>query len=84
MEEKEIGKIEKYFSHVGVGIIELTADLKVGDAIHIKGHTTDFSQMVESMQVEHSPVDKASSGSSVGIKAKEKVRPGDKVYLIME
>jgi putative protease len=81
MEEKEIGMVEKYFSHVEVGIIKLSGNIKLGDAIHIKGHTTDFTQNIESMQVEHKTVEQASSGEEVGIKVKERVRPGDKVYL---
>jgi len=84
MEEREIGKIEKYFSHVEVGIIKLTGDIKLGDGIHIKGHTTDFTQKVESMQREHSSVNEASSGDEIGVKVKERVRPGDTVYLVAE
>lgn len=84
MEEKEIGKVEKYFSHVGVGVINLTSAAKAGDTLHIKGHTTDFTQKIESMQVEHKPVEEAFSGSSIGIKVKDRVRPGDTVYLVTE
>lgn len=84
MEEKEIGIIEKYFSHVGVGVIKLSSDIKIGDIIHIKGHTTDFSQKIESMQIEHNSITQASSGDIIGVKVKDRVRPGDKVYRIIE
>ena len=83
MEEKEIGAIEKYFSQAGVGVLNLkNQELKIGDIIHIKGHTTDFTQKIESMQVEHKAINLATPGSSVGLKVKDRVRPGDKVYLV--
>jgi len=58
-EEKEIGKVSSYFTHVSVAAIELTGKLKVGDKIHIKGHTTDFEQKVDSMQIERKEVKEA-------------------------
>ena len=83
MEEKEIGEIEKYFSQAGVGVIKIkTGEIKIGDTLHFKGHTTDFTQSIESMQVEHKPISLATPGSSVGLKVKDRVRPGDKVYLV--
>ena len=57
MAEKEIGKVSSYFSHVGVAAIKLSAGLKVGDKIHIKGHTTDFEEPVKSMQIEKDSVE---------------------------
>ncbi len=81
-EEKLVGQITHYFSHLGVGIIDLTGgELKVGDTIHIKGKHTDFSQTVDSMQIEHQNVSRAEKGKSVGIKVKEKVREHDQVFL---
>jgi len=56
----------------------------VGDKIHIKGHTTDFEQVVESMQIENRPVEEAKAGDDVGIKVKERVRPNDTVYRVIE
>lgn len=85
MEEKEIGKITHYFSHVGVGLIEISdGELKAGDTIAIKGHTTNLEQKIDSMQIEHETVETAKKGDSVGIKVKERVRPHDKVYKIIE
>ena len=81
-EEKEIGKVMGYFDKVQVVAIELTDTLKVGDTIHIKGATTDFTQKVESMQVEHESVKEVKAGSSVGIRVKDKARPNDKVYKV--
>jgi len=82
MEEKEIGKVSSYFSHVGVAAIKISGKLKIGDRIHIKGNTTNFEQKVESMQIEKESIKEAKKGSHVGIKVSEKVRPNDKVYLV--
>lgn len=79
-DEKPLGKITHYFSKIGVGIIKLTGPLKVGDQIQFKGHTTDFTQMVDSIQLEHRPIQAAKKGDEVGIKAAQKVREGDQVY----
>jgi putative protease len=82
MQEKEIGKITHYFGHIGVGIIELSDALRVGDSIHIKGHSSDFSQAIESMQIEHANVLEAKSGDSIGIKVAQKVHPHDQVFKV--
>lgn len=83
-EEKEIGKVTHYFTNIGVAVIDLSAELKVGDTIHIQGHTTDFIQKVESMEIEHKAVEKAGKGKSIGLKVDERVREGDRVYKIVE
>ena len=81
MEGKEqIGKITHYFDRVGVAVIELSSDLKVGDRISIEGATTSFEQVVESMQVEHEPITHAKVGDEIGLKVSERVRRGDRVY----
>ncbi|MCM8823779.1 MAG: hypothetical protein NC822_03780 [Candidatus Omnitrophica bacterium] len=81
MEEKEIGVVTHYFGKISVGIIELKDSLKVGDTIHIKGTHDDFTQVVESMQIEHNNVTFGRKGDLVGIKVIQKVHPQDKVYL---
>lgn len=84
MEEERIGKVMKYFAKVGVAAIELTdGTLSLGDTVHIKGHTTDFQQEIESMQMENKPVQKASIGQVVGIKVSERVRDKDEVYRVI-
>ena len=80
MDEKLIGKITHYYNNIGVGIVELTETLKVGDAIQIKGKSTDFEQPVDSIQIEHKSVDSAGKGDVIGIKVKQKVKEGDEVY----
>lgn len=84
MPEEDVGKVSDYFAKIGVAAIELTGSLSVGDTIHIKGHTTDFEQKVESIQIEHQNVEKANPGDSIGIKAKERVREHDVVYKVTE
>jgi len=79
---EEVGKVFTYFSKVGVAGIKLTGTLAVGDTIRIKGATTDFEQRVESMQIERTPIQKAESGASVGIKVEDRVRPNDVVYKV--
>jgi putative protease len=79
---EEVGKVTHYFSRVGVAAVVLSKTLKKGDRIRIKGATTDFEQVVESMEIDHKPVDVAMPGDMVGIKVKERVRKKDKVYLI--
>ena len=83
MQEKEIGKITHYYGHISVGIVELTDTLKIGDSIHIKGHSSDFNQVVDSMQIEHQNISEAKAGDIVGIKVIQKVHPHDKVYKIV-
>ena len=84
MEEKEIGEVTHYFSKIGVAAIKINSDsLNAGDNVHIKGHTSDFQQSIESMQVEHQEVQSAKKGEVIGIKVKDHVREGDKVYKII-
>jgi GTPase len=83
--EEEIGKITHYFSKINVGVLELTkGELHIGDTIHIKGHTSDFYQKVESMQVEHNPVDNAKPGEPVGIRVESPVRENDIIFKVTD
>ena len=81
-EEKLIGKIIHFYTNIGVGIIELSDALNVGDKIHVKGGSTDFEQTVDSMQVEHANVQAAKAGDSIGVKLNEKVKEGDEVFKV--
>lgn len=85
MPEEEVGKISDYFRKIEVAAINITqGTLSVGDTIHIKGHTTDFTQTVESMQIEHEQIQTAKPGDSIGIKVNEPVRDHDTVYKVTE
>jgi putative protease len=82
MPEEKIGTIIKFFSKISVAAIKLDATLSVGDTIHIQGHTTDFTQRIESMQIENENVDSAGPGADVGIKVQDRVREHDTVYKV--
>jgi hypothetical protein len=81
-EEVEIGHVTHYFSKLNVVAIELTGGLKVGDTIRIKGHTTDFTEKIESMQIDRASIAQAAAGQNVGIIVKDHARVGDKVFRV--
>lgn len=76
----KIGRITHFFTKISVAVIELTAPLAVGETIVLKGPTTDFEQVVESMQIEHQNVQNAKAGQSIGLKVIQRVRENDMVY----
>ena len=80
---EEIGRVDGFFAHPSVAIVELTAPLTIGETVYVKGHTTDFRQVVESMQVDHQPVQEARAGQSVGLKVSERCRKHDVVYKLV-
>ena len=82
MAKTAIGTITHLYSHLGVGIIALTAPLKVGDTIKVKGHTTDFTQKIDSLQLNHQDVTAGKKGDEIGVKLDDKVRSGDTVFLV--
>lgn len=84
MPEVVIGKVTDFFARPVVAGIELTANVKVGDNIHIKGHTTDLELAVTSMQINNVNVDQAKAGDNIGIKVSERVRRGDIVYKVTD
>jgi translation initiation factor IF-2 len=81
-EETEVGKVMDYFAKIEVAGIDLTQPLRVGDRIRLKGHTTDFEQVVASIQIEHDSVEEAKAGDKIGIKVAERCRGGDTVYKL--
>ena len=84
MPEEVIGKVSDFFARPVVAGIELTAALKLGDKIHIKGYTTDIEFIVNSMQINNVEVKGAEPGDSIGIKVSERVRGGDIVYKVTD
>lgn len=84
MVEEAIGRVSDFFARPVVAGVKLTATLKVGDKIHIKGHTTDLEIIVDSMEINNVNVNEAKAGDSVGIKVPERVRRGDQVYKVTE
>jgi len=81
--EERVGIVTHYFNHLSVAILKLeTGNLRVGDTIHIKGHTSDFYQRVESMEIDHVHVNDARPGQSFGVKVKDHAREHDAVYKV--
>jgi len=81
-EKKLVGKISHYFTKIGVAVIELSDTLSVGDDISVEGVSTNFTQKIDSMQIEHKNVNKAKKRDSIGLKVIDRVREGDSVYKI--
>ncbi len=83
MPEQQIGKITHYFGKIGVAAIEITdGEVRVGDTIHVVGHTSDFTQVVESMQLDNQVVETALPGQTIGVKVPEHAREHDKVFVV--
>jgi len=82
MAEELIGAITHYFGKPEVGVVKLSAPIKVGGVLHFRGHTTDFQQEIKSMQVEHAAVESATTGTEVAMKLSERVRAGDQVFRV--
>jgi len=84
MPEEVIGKVTDFFARPVVAGIELTTVLKLGDKVHIKGHTTDLELVVDSLQINNVDVEQAKAGDLIGIKVSERVRRGDTVYKVTD
>ena len=83
MAEQKIGFVTHYFGKIGVAAIKITAgNLSVGDTIRVKGHTSDFTQTVDSMQIEHASVDEARIGDEVALKTTDYARENDQVFKV--
>jgi Elongation factor Tu domain 2 len=83
MGEQLVGTVTHYFGKPHVAIVEITAgELHVGDTVRFAGHSSDFTQEVGSMELEHAPVDAAKVGDSVGIQVSERAREHDQVFRV--
>lgn len=80
----EVGRVSGYFAKPSVAMVDIGpgGSLRVGETICVKGHTTNFQQVVESMQINHQPVTEAAAGQSVGLQVKERVRQHDAVLKV--
>ncbi|MBI2621154.1 MAG: translation elongation factor-like protein [Candidatus Levybacteria bacterium] len=81
-EGKKVGVITHFYDKIGVGIVKLDSDIKLGDKLKFQGNTTDFEQQVGQMQFEHKDIEEGKAGQEVGIKLEGKARDGDAVYLV--
>jgi putative protease len=79
-----VGKITHYFTNINVAVIELEGEIKLGDKLLFEGATTNFEQPLDSMEIDRKPIETAGKGQSIGLKVKDRVRLGDKVYKIVE
>jgi translation elongation factor EF-1alpha len=84
MSDDPIGKVTHYFDRIGVAVLQLTGTIRVGDTIHFHGHSTDFKQKVDSLQIEHQSVPEGNPGQDVALKTTEKVRPNDSVLKVTD
>ena len=84
MPEEAVGKVSDFFARPVVAGIEMSGTLKVGDKIHITGHTTDIEMVIASMQINNVDVTEAKTGDSVGVKVPDRVRRGDTIYKVID
>ena len=82
MTGKQIGTITHYFDHLSVAVLNLKEKLRVGDTVLIQGHSSDFQQTIDSMQIDHKAVEQAKPGDDVAVKVSQKVHPNDKVFKV--
>jgi len=84
MPEIKVGVVTHYFGKIGVAVVKATeGTLAVGDTIHIKGAHTDYTQVVESMQIEHAPIQTLGKGQEAGLKVGVKVHEHDEVFKVI-
>jgi len=84
-DEERVGVVTHYYSHLSVAVLRLeSGSLRVGDIVHIRGHTSDFRQRVDSMQIEHESVEEAEAGEEFGLKVREHAREHDIVYKVIK
>jgi len=80
----KVGDVDHYYTNIGVAVVDLVSKLNVGDKITVKGATTEFTQLVRSMQIMHEAVEEAGAGDSIGLKVNDRVRRGDEVYKTID
>jgi len=78
--EEEVGKVSHFFNNISVAIVKAGKAIAKGDELHFKGATSDFTQKVESMQIEKKEIEKAKKGNEFGMKVDDRVREGDTVF----
>ena len=84
MSDIRIGRVTHYYDKLNVAVLALTEAIRLGDTVHILGHSTDFRQEVTSLQVERQPVSEARPGQDVALKVAQRVHPHDAVFKITE
>ncbi len=82
--DTQVAHVTHYFAHISVAVLSLSDKLNVGDTIHVLGHSTDFTQKIESLEVEHKKVQSVGPGDEVALKVAEPVHEKDIVYKVVE
>lgn len=82
--EVRIGEVTHYYNRIGVAVLDLIAELNVGDTVHIQGSNTDFTQSVTSMEIDHQKVESVGPGSEVALKVNQRVRQGDSLFKVTD
>lgn len=82
MTGKRVGTVTHYFDHLNVAVLALTEGIRVGETLHFLGHSTDFKQLVTSLQIEHKAVEAAKPGEDVAMKVEQRVHPNDAIFKI--
>ena len=78
-----IGSVTHYFPQVNAAVVRIKkSSLAIGDRVYFKGHTTDFKQVLNSLQIDRKPIEKAGRGAEIGIEVKDRVWIGDRVYKL--
>jgi hypothetical protein len=80
--ETRIGEVTHYFNHLNVAVLDLSGELKVGDTIHFQGHAVDFTQLVDSLEIEHQKVQSAGPKKEVALKVAQPVHKGAGVFKV--
>ncbi len=84
MAEKLIGSVTHFFKGPSVAVVKVTeGEVAVGDEIHFVGHTTDFTERVTSMEVDHKKVERAGVGNEIAIQVVDRARPHDQVFKVL-
>ncbi len=78
-----VGKITHYYDRIGVAVLDLSDEIKVGETIHVHGHVTDFTQRIGSLEIEHQKIQSAGPGAEVALKMLEPVREGDIIFRVV-
>ncbi len=84
MSGKLIGEVTHFYNRIGVAVIDLSSSVQLGDRVHFLGRSTDFSQQVQSMQIEHESISEAGKGQEIAMKVERRVRSHDKVYKLID
>ncbi len=83
MAEKKIGEVVKFFVKPGVAAVKVTSgELSIGDTVRYTGHTTDFEEKLDSMEIDNEQIEKAVEGDYIGVKVSDRVRPGDEMFKV--